>query len=212
MYKLPQFVAGSEEAVFAFMQAHPFVVVMANGEKGIPAVSQVPVLIEQKKDKIFIEFHVMRGTSHAKALQQQMQAMCLFTGPHAYVSASWYTNKKVASTWNYQSVQASGTLQLLDETALHQHLTRLTEKFEAGHSGEALVQNMDPAYVHKMMQAIVGFSMEVQALEHVFKLSQNRTEKDFDTIIHKLSDIDGYAEQVAAAMKNCKTYAYPKQK
>lgn len=212
MYLLPKFVAANQDDVFAFMHAHPFVVLTANGENGIPVATQVPVLLEKKEGQVFIECHVMRDTSHANALIKNLQALCLFSGPNTYISASWYTKKEVASTWNYQAVQAFGRLRILDEEALLNHLKRLTEKYEAGNSGEALVQNMDPGYVHKMMKAIVGFEMKVDTLEHVYKLSQNRTEKDFDTICQKLKDIGGDAEEVAKEMKRIKIHAYPQQK
>ena len=47
---------------------------------------------------------------------------------------------------------------------------------------------MDPAYVQQMMQAIVAFEMEVIAVEHVFKLSQNRDEKSCENIITHLRE------------------------
>ena len=42
-------------------------------------------------------------------------ALVIFSGAHTYVSASWYENKQIASTWNYQAVQASGTMRFQDE-------------------------------------------------------------------------------------------------
>ena len=36
---------------------------------------------------------------------------------------------------------------------------------------------MDEAYVKQMMKAIVAFEIEITAVEHVFKLSQNKDEK-----------------------------------
>ena len=103
-------------------------------------------------------------------------ALAVFSGAHTYVSASWYENKQTASTWNYQSVQASGMIRFQDTGISSSRLiTRLTETFEAPES-PSLVQKMDPAYVQQMMQAIVAFEMEVLSVRHVFKLSQNRDE------------------------------------
>lgn len=39
--------------------------------------------------------------------------LVIFTGPHCYVSASWYVTKNVASTWNYMDVHAKGKINLL---------------------------------------------------------------------------------------------------
>jgi transcriptional regulator len=115
------------------------------------------------------------------------------------VSASCYTNKQVASTWNYQTVQATGILQFQDEVFLEQLLTRLTEKFEKPGSA-SLVQNMDPQYVRQMIQAIVAFEIEVHSVRHVFKLSQNRDKSSQSNIITELKKMDANAREIAQVM------------
>jgi transcriptional regulator len=126
--------------------------------------------------------------------------LAIFSGPHSYVSASWYTNQQVASTWNYQAVHASGQLRMLDEEALHAVLTRVTRTFESPDS-PSLVERMDPAYVKQMMKAIVAFEIEVRSIEHVFKLSQNRDAHSYDNIINHLRERDPEAQQVARIME-----------
>ena len=125
--------------------------------------------------------------------------LVVFTGAHAYVSASWYEEKKVASTWNYQAVHAAGKIEFKDSIFLHQLLTRLTEKYELPDS-PSLLQEMDIAYVEKNMKAIVAFEIEVVSVRHVFKLSQNRDKKSFDSIVSKLSEAGGESSEVAEAM------------
>ncbi|HEX4849211.1 MAG TPA: FMN-binding negative transcriptional regulator, partial [Puia sp.] len=127
--------------------------------------------------------------------------LAIFYGPHTYVSASWYENKKIASTWNYQAIHAKGTLKFLDEHGLLQIITGLTEHFENNPHSPSLVQKMDNEYVAKMMQAITGFEIEIHSIEHVFKLSQNRDEKSYHNIIDSLSAGDSEAKAVAAEMK-----------
>jgi len=122
-----------------------------------------------------------------------------FTGAHTYVSASWYENKQTASTWNYQSVQASGVIRFQDAAFLLKLITRLTENFEAPGS-PSLVHKMDPGYVQQMMQAIVAFEMEVLSVRHVFKLSQNRDEKSRENIVSRLSGQGAEAREIARAM------------
>jgi transcriptional regulator len=142
----------------------------------------------------------MKKQDHTKAFYQNPNALVVFSGAHSYVSASWYTNKQVASTWNYQTVQASGSLQFQDEVFLEQVLSRLTEHFEKAGS-TSLVQNMDPQYVRQMMQAIVAFEVEVHSIRHVFKLSQNRDKLSKENIISELNKIDANAREIAQAME-----------
>jgi transcriptional regulator len=145
----------------------------------------------------------MKKQDHTKAFFQNPHVLVVFTGAHSYVSASWYDNKQIASTWNYQSVQAAGTIRFQNTAFLLQLLTRLTETFEAPGSS-SLVQNMDPAYVEQMMQAIVAFEVEVVSVRHVFKLSQNRDIKSRENIISHLSERGADALEIARAMEKNK--------
>ncbi len=88
-------------------------------------------------------------------------------------------------------------------------LTRLTETFETPGS-PSLVQNMDPAYVQKMMQAIVAFEMEVLSVRHVFKLSQNRDKQSHANIVSELSKQGADAREIARPwMKKIKSIHDP---
>jgi transcriptional regulator len=199
MYDIPYFKADHPEEVLAYMRAHPFALICGSDEKGKPVATQVPFLFEQREDKLFLQGHFMKKQDHTNAFLKNPNALVVFSGAHTYVSASWYENKQIASTWNYQSVQASGTLRFQDAGFLHRLLTRLTETFEAPGS-PSLVQHMDPAYVQQMMQAIIGFEMEVLSIRHVFKLSQNRDKQSKTNIIAKLSELDADAREVAGTM------------
>jgi transcriptional regulator len=142
----------------------------------------------------------MKKQDHTRAFFQNPDALVVFSGAHSYVSASWYTDKQTASTWNYQTVQVSGRLQFKDEDFLRQLLVRLTETFESKGS-PSLVQNMDPKYVQQMMQAIVAFELEVQSIRHVFKLSQNRDRQSQSNIIEELGKQDPDARAISRTMK-----------
>jgi len=146
--------------------------------------------------------HVMKKQAHTESFRQNNQVLAIFYGPSTYVSASWYENKKVASTWNYQAVHAKGLLRFLDDQGLKEVLTRLTDKFENNSLSPALVQKMDNEYLTKMMQAIVAFEIELTDVQHVFKLSQNRDERSHANIIQKLKEKGGDAEIIAKTMEN----------
>jgi len=200
MYDIPYFKAGHPDEVLAFMRAHPFALICGADREGIPAATQVPFLIEQRGDRLFLQGHFMKKQDHTQAFLQNPNALVVFSGSHTYVSASWYEDKKTASTWNYQSVQASGLIQFQNENFLYQLLTRLTENFESADS-PSLVQQMDPGYVRQMMQAIVAFELEVLTIRHVFKLSQNRNRQSQENIISELKNRDADAREIARTME-----------
>ena len=200
MYDIPYFKAEHPEDVLAFMKAHPFALFCGADSDRKPVATQIPVLFEHRGDKLFLQGHFMKKQDHTNAFMKHPDALAVFSGAHTYVSASWYENKQIASTWNYQSVQAAGIISFQDEPFLIKLLTRLTETFEEQGS-PSMVQKMDPAYVHQMMQAIVAFEMEVVSIRHVFKLSQNRDQKSRANIISRLSEQGAEALEIAKAME-----------
>ncbi len=193
MYNVSHFKASDQQQVIDFMHAHPFIILCGADKDGKPAATHIPVLFETRNDKLFLLAHVMRKQSHTIAFEQNQKVLAIFYGPHTYVSASWYEDKQMASTWNYQGVHVNGSVRFLDETGLLNILTKLTEKFEGDPGSPALVQKMDPAYIKRMMPAIIAFEIEVESIEHVFKLSQNRDVASYHHIIDHLSGMDADA-------------------
>jgi transcriptional regulator len=207
MYDIPYFKAAHPEEVLAYMQAHPFALICGVDQTGKPVASQVPFLFEQRGDQLFLHGHFMKKQDHTNAFLQNPNALVIFSGAHTYVSASWYENTKTASTWNYQSVQAAGTLRFQDEDFLYRLLTKLTETFEAPGS-QFLVKDLDQNDVQKMMKAIIGFELEVLSVRHVFKLSQNRDKQSHANIISQLEKQGAGPQEIARVMKeNNKTKA-----
>lgn len=203
MYDIPYFKAKNPQQVIEFMKANPFAVLCGVNEKGVPVATHLPLLLEERGDKLFLQGHSMKKQDHTDAYYQNPDVLAIFSDAHSYVSASWYQDPRVASTWNYQAVHATGRLGLLDETALHAILTNLTKTFEAAGS-PSLVEHLDPGYMQQMMKAIVAFEIEVTAIEHVFKLSQNRDAHSYHNIINHLRELDPDAQEIARIMEERK--------
>ena len=201
MYSLPYFKEKDIAVVKEFMQQNSFVILCGVDANNKPVATQVPLLIIEKEGKLFFHGHVQRKTDHQLAFAQNNNVLAIFTGPHTYVSASWYANPQTASTWNYISVHAKGLLTFLDDNLLLDILTKTTAHFENDMHSPALVEKMPQEDVQKMMKAIIAFEIEVTHLDNVFKLSQNRDEKTYHNIINKLEEQNGDPKKVAEEMK-----------
>jgi len=201
MYDISYFKANDHQEVIEFMQANPFVTICGVDKNGLPIAAQIPVLIKQAGDEIVISGHMMRKQDHTNAFEINPNALVIFSAPSAFVSASWYTSKGQASTWNYQTVHAVGKMHMQDEQHLHALLVELTEKFETDSDAPSQVKNLDPMYMQQNMKAIISFDIRVNALKHVFKLSQNRDEASHQNIQNELNKGDAACKYMAAAMK-----------
>lgn len=202
MYNLPYFKENDQQVVLQFMHDHPFVTLAGTDEQNRPVITQVPVLIEERNNKLYLQAHIMRQTDHHKAFEKNPDVLALFTSPHVYVSASWYDNPYQGSTWNYMSVHARGKIKFMDEAGLIELMKRFTLHFEKGNAQSPTVYNNLPDdYTGRLIKAIVGFEVEVESIENVFKLSQNRDEKSYHTIIGKLQQQGGDGAYIAEEMK-----------
>ena len=208
MYSLPHFIEPDHDKVIQFVKDNPFAFLTGCDSNHRPVVTQVPVFIDEKEGKLFLSGHIMRNTDHHRAFQQNDNVLAVFTGPHTFVSASWYTDKKQGGSWNYMSVHARGKMSLLDEKALVEVLRRTTNHFENNPHSGANFEDLSQEYVDKMIKAIVAFEIEVEKLDHVFKLSQNRDEKSYDNIIEKLQQQHSDAREIAEIMKERKGRVY----
>ena len=209
MYNLPYYKEEDSGIVLQFMREHPFIFLTGSDATNKPVVTQVPVFIDEKDGKYFLTGHIMRNTDHHQAFEQNKNVLAVFTGPHTYVSATWYT-KPVGSTWNYMSVHAKGTVRFGDTHELMSVLQRLTLHYENGNTASSTVFNNLPVeYTERMMKAIVPFEIEINELQHVFKLSQDRDEKSYDNIIQQLKQKEGDPRMIAAIMEKRKSKVFP---
>jgi transcriptional regulator len=184
MYKFSYYTEQDDEKVIAFMKENAFALITGTGEK-YPVATQIPLHIKVVDGKIFLEGHMMRKTDHHLAFEKNSNVLVLFTGPHCFVSANWYTDPSIGSTWNYMTVHAKGKINFVDEAGTVQMVKALSDRY-VGTESAASFDSLSKDYINHMVKAIVGFSIEVESLDNVFKLSQNRDEASQKNIISQL--------------------------
>ena len=210
MYHFPYFKEKNEATLLQFIEQHPFAFLTGSTLSGKQVATQIPILLEERDGERVFQGHFMRNTDHHKAFIENAQALVVFTGPNTYVSASWYSNPQIGSTWNYMSVHVYGEMQFMSQEQLIQFMRKLTLKFERGDTRSAtFYDNLPETFLSKMLPAIVGFELKAERIENVFKLSQNRDEWSYQNIISKLEEQGGDAALIAHEMKKRKTELFP---
>ncbi len=201
MYDLPYFKENDFEVIRKFIDDNPFAFLTGCDAENKPVATQIPLFIEEKEGRQILRGHIMRNTDHHKAFEKNPNVLAVFTGPHSYVSATWYTDPHTASTWNYMSVHAKGIIHFLDEEALEDLLRKTSLHFENNNQqSPTSYDNIPEAHRRPMLKAIVAFEIEITQLENVFKLSQNMNEKSYENIMDELKEQDGNAQGIACEM------------
>ena len=159
----------------ALMERHPFGLLVTCDDP-YPVTTHLPMLPFERDGALYVAGHVAAANPHARAIARNAAATAVFTGPHAFVSASWYVEPyETVPTWNYSAVGASGRLSVARAPAV---LELLVARFE----GEAVdawrLDKLAPRYLENQLRGIVAFEMRVERLDAKAKLSQNRTPED----------------------------------
>jgi transcriptional regulator len=210
MYNYPHYKEQDKQKVIEFMKDHPFVTLIGTDKNGRIEATQIPVLVEEKEERLFIYGHMAKKSDHHQAFKENPNVLALFTGAHTYVSGTWYSgNPQQASTWNYISIHARGQIKFLDETALVGLLKKLSLHFENNNlTSSTIYDNLPVDYKEKMIKAILAFELEVTEMDNVHKLSQNRDEKSYDNIVQQLKQQEGDAKEIGELMEKRKEQVF----
>jgi len=210
MYDLPYHKEQNEQVVKEFIDRHPFAFLTGCDSENMPVATQVPVLMEEKDGRKILSGHIMKNTDHHKTFIHNENVLAVFTGHHTYVSATWYDNPHMASTWNYMSVHVKGIIRFLDDTALEAVLRKTSLHFENNNQYSATIfDNLPKEFKQKVMKAIVAFEIDIVEMDNVFKLSQDRDAKSYHNIIEKLKGQGENGRVVAGEMEKRSNELFP---
>lgn len=149
-----------------------FAAIFASTPDG-PRVAHAPLLLSE--DGRTLRFHLARGNGLTRHLDGAV-ALAVVQGPDAYVSPGDYGSPANVPTWNYVAVEMEGAARQTDRAALITLLDDLSAQHEARISADPpwTRAKMDPVQFSRMVDAIVGFEIEVSAWRTTLKLSQNK--------------------------------------
>jgi transcriptional regulator len=157
--------------------------------------------LELSDDSNFLHGHLSKANPQWKNFSTDDEVMAIFTGPHTYISSSWYDHENVP-TWNYIAVHVYGKIKIIEGDELLQSLKKLVDKYETKSVRPFSIETMTPDYLQKSISGLVGLEIQISNIEAAYKLSQNRDGKNHTNIIHELEtrgDHDSF--QIAEAMK-----------
>lgn len=181
MYTPSHFSITEREHIHHVMVEHPFAMLIGPDGDGVPFVTHVPLVTIQSGDTWLLDGHMARANPHWKWLQAQKHMLAVFSGPHTYISPSFYDNRLSVPTWNYIAVHAYGDLELIDDASAKDALLKtLIAQHEPAYA--ATWRGLPDDFQQKMLGAIVGFRIRVTKVEAKFKVSQNRPAADRERI------------------------------
>lgn len=192
----------NQQEIAQFIADNGFAILI-NETNGKPWATHVPLLqTENEQGEPVLVGHLSKGNPQAKQFKEDELVLAVFSGPHCYISSSWYDHENVP-TWNYEAVHVYGKVRVLDDKKGLEILKKLVDKYEKNSENPVRVENLSP---RTMMEArgITSFEIAITAIEAVHKMSQNRDAANKKRIIQELEKTnDPQAHLVAQKIKQC---------
>lgn len=128
--------------------------------------------------------HISKQNPQVTCLEAGAEALVVFSGPHAYISADWYdVPKKRVPTWNYVSVQARGQAEILPQDQWMAELSLLVGKYEE--DGAWQISKAED-YANRLLSGIVYFKIEIEDIVGHRKMSGNKSRSENLNVIREL--------------------------
>ena len=184
MYVPKHFAVDDLAAQHDLIDACDFGVVVSNGADGLFA-THIPLLLTRDEGRFGTLYgHVARANPHVALFGSE--ALVVFSGPHAYVSPTWYSDRTTnVPTWNYVAVHCTGTPVAVDADQLA-HLSAMAEKYEASRANGWRTSELRPQLRETLPRGVVTFRMEIARIEGKAKLSQNKPREERVRVIEGL--------------------------
>jgi transcriptional regulator len=204
MHVLPLFAENDPATLYPLVTAYPLATLVTSAP-GTTNVHLLPLELHTPEgDTASLRGHVVRSHPMNQEVGEGDSVLALFQGPNAYISPRWYVNgqrsARLAPSWNYVAVQARGRLHWVEDDPawVLAHLAALTASQEAGRAAPWSLDMAAPDYVESAARHLVGFEIEITALEGKRFLSQQRTEADRRSLVDHLGrEPAGMARDVA---------------
>ena len=173
MHPNPAFRRTHRARNIAFARDRGFGMIAINADGG-PLLSHIPFVLNEAGTEV--ELHLVRSNPILQSLAEPRPAVIAIQGPDSYISPDWYGVYDQVPTWNYVAVHLRGTLERLQQDALHPMLDRLSAHFEQRLAPKPawLTSKMTPGVLQRMMRMIVPCRMLMSQIDGTWKLNQNK--------------------------------------
>ena len=200
MYLRPAFTETDLDRIAGLIRDNPFGLLTTHGPEGLDA-SHIPFAVERDGDTLMLTGHLAAANAQCGAIAAGVAALAVFSGPHAYISPSWYVTRPAVPTWDYAAAHVHGVLEPMAEdadmaTSLHALATHDPAQFD--------VDALEDKYRQMMFKGIRAFRLRATRVEAQWKMSQNRSIADRQSVIAALrpEGRDAVADLIAETLRH----------
>lgn len=193
----------SLDAAYKLVDDYPWALLVDNGDDG-PFATNLPLLLDRSRGAHGVLLgHLARANDHARALfARSAPSLAIFHGPQSYVTASWYPERQMPSTFYYMAVHCYGRLREQTAAELERTLGVLNDRMETPIPGGWRMDEIPHSEITRRLPHIVGFELEIERFEAKFKLGQDEPLRDALAVADRLAaSADSEHLALAAAIR-----------
>jgi transcriptional regulator len=193
----------NQEEIRTFLVENSFGI-LVNQTDGKLCATHIPLELDTNKEgKEILLGHISKENPQWKGFNDNDEVLAIFSGPHSYISSSWYNHENVP-TWNYIAVHVYGKIKIIEGEAVVDSLKKLVDKYEQNSECPVRIEDLS-AKTMMQTRGIVAFEIEIREIQATKKMSQNRNDIDHENIIFELERTKNeHSIAVAKEMTKCR--------
>ena len=174
----------NQEEIKKFLQENSFGILI-NQTNGKLWATHIPLELDTNENgATILSGHISKENPQWNGFIDNDQVLAVFSGPHSYISSSWYDHENVP-TWNYIAVHVYGKIKIIEGEAVIESLKKLVDKYEQKSEDPVRIEDLSQK-IMLQSRGIVAFEIEITEIQATRKMSQNRDEKNYQNIISEL--------------------------
>ncbi len=183
MYQPKKYKKDSTQFARKLIKDNPFAQFILQGSELL--ATHIPVMLEEQKESFRLVTHIANNNPQADFLQDDKEALLIFSGPDAYISSSWYEEKNI-STWDYSAVHVNCKIKIQTREELIASLKDLVHFFEKEQANPLFYEDLPDNLIQDHLPGITGFYCYPQSVKGIGKWHQTFAKKDIKNILNKL--------------------------
>ncbi|APU68527.1 FMN-binding negative transcriptional regulator [Christiangramia flava] len=183
MYRPEKYRKDENAFFYEFIKKHPFATLVMNGQRLL--ATHIPVLPKGSATDFLLFSHMANHNEQQQYLKEGADALIIFQGPHAYVSASWYREKDI-STWDYSAVHVNAKIRIQSREELELSLKELVAFFEKGEEKPLFYDEIPAKMLADHLPLITGFWLQPVKIEGISKHHQSYHPEDVNRVMDQL--------------------------
>lgn len=201
MYIPSPFAETDRTKLHDFIERHSFGLLVSSVD-GLPFATHLPFLLERAAGTHgTLVGHMARANPQWRNANEQT-VLAIFSGPHAYISPTWYEAEQVVPTWNYTAVHAYGPIQIVEDPGALLDIVRTMVRVYEQDMPRPWSFDPGSTFAQRMLAQIVGFRIEIEKIEGKWKLNQNHPDERRQKVVRALRQrSDDTAQSVADLMQ-----------